>query len=262
VGYARCGRCGSRRLRSSIPAAYGPSSVADIGTWSWLTGLREVVERLRPNLRIFRDEDGRELFDVPEGARPDADTPAPVRFLPEYDNALLSHSDRTRIVPRGRKVPLPPGNGAAIGTFLVDGFLRGTWRIDRGDGLATMMVAPDTVLSLADQAALEEEGDALLRLAAPGLPKRVGGLRRSRRVARLEARRTARTRPAVRARPPRRRCDDAGQVALARARHDRQLPFERTPSCDRTTSGRTAPASVDGRLDLLDPTNSAVRSPR
>ena len=153
-------------------AAYGPATVADIGTWSWLTGLRDVVERLRPSLRIFRDEDGRELFDVPDGARPDPDLPAPVRFLPEYDNALLSHSDRTRIVPRGRKVPLPPGNGAAIGTFLVDGFLRGTWRINRGDAVATITIEPDTALSHADRTALEEEGDRLLRFAAADVPER------------------------------------------------------------------------------------------
>ena len=103
---------------------------------------------------------------MPDGSLPDPAVPAPPRFLPEYDNALLSHADRTRIVPKGRNVPLPPGNGAAIGTFLVDGFLRGTWRIERSEGRATLAITPDRELAPADQAALEVEGDALLRFVA------------------------------------------------------------------------------------------------
>jgi hypothetical protein len=148
-------------------AAFGPASVADITTWSWLTGLREVVERLRPDLRTFRDEAGRELFDVPDGPLPDPGIPASPRFLPEYDNALLSHADRTRIVPMGRKVPLPPGNGAAIGTFLVDGFLAGTWRIERSGGAAALVMAPDRELAPADRTALGAEAEALVAFVAP-----------------------------------------------------------------------------------------------
>jgi hypothetical protein len=146
--------------------AFGPATVADIATWSWLTGLREVVERLRPGLRTFRDDRGRELFDVVDGSLPDPEMPAPVRFLPEYDNALLSHADRTRIVPPGRRVPLPPGNGAATGTVLVDGYLRGTWTIVREKGSADLVVEPDSPLSDADRDAVEGEGAALLGFAA------------------------------------------------------------------------------------------------
>ena len=79
-------------------AAFGPASVADVTTWCRLTGMRAVVERLRPQLVTFRDERGRELFDLPRAPRPSEETPAPVRFLPEYDNVLLSHDDRSRFI--------------------------------------------------------------------------------------------------------------------------------------------------------------------
>lgn len=146
--------------------AYGPATVADIATWSWLTGVREIVERLRPRLRSYRDERGRELLDIPDGPMPDPETPAPVRYLPEYDNALLSHAERTRIVPRGRTVPLPPGNGAVIGTFLVDGVMGGTWRITREATKAILTVESDATLATPDRVALEDEGLDLARFSA------------------------------------------------------------------------------------------------
>jgi hypothetical protein len=152
--------------------AFGPATVADIGTWSWLTNLRPVVERLRPKLRTFHDEHGKELFDVPDGPLPDPGTPAPVRFLPEYDNVLLSHADRTRIVPRGRRIPLPPGNGAVMGTILVNGWLRGTWKIVRQRTTATLEIAPDVEIEAADRLELESEGDALLAFAAADADRR------------------------------------------------------------------------------------------
>lgn len=107
-------------------AAFGPATPADARTWSRLTGLTEVFERLRPRLVTFRDPQGRELFDVPGGTFADPATPAPVRLLPEYDNALLSHADRSRIVAGG--IAAPPQGSLGWGGVLVDGYLRGWWR--------------------------------------------------------------------------------------------------------------------------------------
>ena len=136
--------------------AFGPATVADIRTWSGVSGIAEVVERLRPRLVSY----GRYL-DVPGAPLPDPDTPAPPRFLPEYDNVLLSHADRARINPHGHPIPLAPGNGARMGTFLVDGFLAGTWRIDGG----RLRIEPFGRLARADRAALDEEGERLLAFA-------------------------------------------------------------------------------------------------
>jgi hypothetical protein len=147
-------------------AAFGPATVKDIQVWSGLTRLREVVERLRPRLRVFRSEDGEDLHDLPDAPRPDPETPAPVRFLPEYDNVLLSYADRTRFITDGRRPPLFPGNGAEYGTLLVDGFHRGTWRVIRRDGGATLVVEPFERLAEPDAAALTEEGADLLEFAA------------------------------------------------------------------------------------------------
>ena len=146
-------------------AAFGPAAVQDIRTWSGLTRLREVVERLRPRLRTFRDEHGRELFDLPEAPRPDPDTPALPRFLPEYDNALLAHADRSRIVTAYRRPPVWVGT-LGIGTALVDGFVRATWKITRQRDTATLIVTPFEHLPWPDAVALAEEGARLLTFAA------------------------------------------------------------------------------------------------
>ena len=147
-------------------AAFGPASVADVAAWSRLPGMRVVLERLRPGLRTFRDERGRELFDVPDWLLAEADVPAPVRFLPDYDNALLSHDDRTRIIPEAFRV-IAWDRGAA--SFLVDGFLAGFWRLQRArPGTRSVLeVEPLARLSRPERTAVEAEADALLGLLAP-----------------------------------------------------------------------------------------------
>lgn len=145
----------SRYLR-----AFGPASVQDVQTWSGLTRLAEVAERLP--LRRFSDENGRTLFDHEDSPRPDEDTPAPPRFLPEFDNVALSHADRTRIIS-------PGFNGSSTrGCFTVDGFVAGTWRIERKKQTATLLVAPYRSLPERDSALVEAEGRRLLEFAAPG----------------------------------------------------------------------------------------------
>lgn len=150
-------------------AAFGPATTGDVRTWSRLTGLREVVDRLRPQLRTFRDERGRELFDVPDGPLPDPDTPAPPRFLPEYDNVTLSHDDRSRIL-NGQGPGLPFPQGSAIGTLLVDGFYRANWKIATDDGVATLTIDRFTPLPGDPAGTLDEivaEGTGLLAFVAP-----------------------------------------------------------------------------------------------
>jgi hypothetical protein len=145
-------------------AAFGPATPADIRAWSGLTGAAAIVERLRPRLRTFRDERGRELLDVPDGPLPDPATPAPVRFLPVYDNAILAHDDRMRILSDGH-----PPDIAHSPTVLVDGFAVGTWEID--DGRLEIRLFAD--VEARDRAALEEEGERLLAFAAGSEPRGV-----------------------------------------------------------------------------------------
>ena len=144
-------------------AAFGPASVADASNWSRLTGLREVFERLRPRLRTFRDEGGRELFDIPDGVLADPDTTALPRFLPVFDNVFLGHADRTRITSHA----FPTRETFGIGAVLVDGFIRAAWRIKRSKGSAALVIHPLQRLSKEQRSELNDEGSQLLAFKAP-----------------------------------------------------------------------------------------------
>lgn len=149
--------------------AFGPASVVDLQTWSGLTRLTEVVERLRPSLRVYRDDAGRELFDRADARLPAADVEAPPRFLAPFDNTLLSHADRTRILPAAWRTRVLTPNAVMPGTFLVDGFVAGTWKIATTAKRATLEITPFTPLDARDREALEEEAARLLDFAAgPG----------------------------------------------------------------------------------------------
>lgn len=148
-------------------SAIGPASAADLRTWSGCTGIGPALESLRPQLRAFRDESGRELFDLPEAPRPRADAPAPVRFLPEYDNTLLSHADRSRVTPVEHQPRFASKNGRRLRAVLVDGFVRAGWDWECGHGQATLRVSPFEVLSADRLAELGQEAEALLRFLEP-----------------------------------------------------------------------------------------------
>ena len=111
-------------------AAFGPTSVMDVQAWSGLTRLKEVTDRLGDRVRRFRNEAGRELLDLPDAPRPDPDTPAPVRFLPDYDNVVLSHADRSRIVDDDVK-RVQRVDQVLPGTVLVDGRVAAMWSVDQ-----------------------------------------------------------------------------------------------------------------------------------
>jgi hypothetical protein len=139
-------------------AAFGPASRRDIAAWSMMhvPELARALERLEP-LRRFRDEHGRELLDVPRAPLPDAETPAPVRFLPKWDNVLLAFVDRTRVLPEQYRKTVIRMNGDVAQTFLIDGFVAGIWSVSNGR-VATESFAP---LSRSAQRELREEAGRL-----------------------------------------------------------------------------------------------------
>lgn len=159
----RAGSC--EELVRRYLRAFGPASVADMRTWSGLAGLRPAFERLRGELVVYTDERGRELFDIPNMPLPDAETPAPPRLLPDFDNALLGHDDRSRIVgdlPQRLRVEAQPRH------VLVDGFLAGTWRFEGRGAKRTVAVELARPLDRRDRKALDAEVERFTAFATEG----------------------------------------------------------------------------------------------
>jgi len=145
--------------------AFGPATVRDVAAWSGLTGLKPVMEQLRPALVTFRDEHGAELFDLPTAPRP-GDGPAPVRLVAEFDNLVLSHADRSRVISAENTKRLYTINGVIPGAVLIDGFVGGMWRLSRSRDATTLTI--EMFGPLRERAALEREAERVLAFCSPG----------------------------------------------------------------------------------------------
>ncbi|MFC6158402.1 winged helix DNA-binding domain-containing protein [Kribbella jiaozuonensis] len=145
--------------------AFGPATPADFQTWSGLQKAKPLFDELE--LETFTDEAGKTLYDVPDGPRPDEDTPAPVRFLPEFDNVLLSHAKRERIIADEHKPHVFTKNLRVKATYTVDGVVAGLWTTEKKRGVATLTLTPFGKTLKKTQAELEREGSALLRFLEP-----------------------------------------------------------------------------------------------
>ncbi|MFJ1706611.1 winged helix DNA-binding domain-containing protein [Kitasatospora sp. NPDC088346] len=142
-------------------AAHGPAASADLRAWCGLAGLPTAVRAVREELVAFRDERGRELLDLPDAPRPHPDTPAPVRFLPAFDNAILGYHDRSRIIDHAHLGLSVAGHRAV----LVDGRVAATWTVhDR-----RLRITPLRPLAAAEQEATHAEGRALAAFLDEGI---------------------------------------------------------------------------------------------
>lgn len=153
-------------------AAFGPATVQDVQAWSGLSGLREIVDGLGDRLVAYRDEDGVELVDVPDAPLPHPDTPAPVRYVADFDAILVSHDDTRRIMDDRDRRDVFAVPGVIPGTVLVDGFVQAIWKITRLKGVATLVVRPLFQIPTRDVHDLTEEGERLLAFAASDAARR------------------------------------------------------------------------------------------
>lgn len=145
--------------------AFGPATPADFQTWSGLSKAKPVFDSL--DLEVFTDDNGKPLYDVPDAPRPDPDTAVPVRFLPEFDNLLLAHAKRERIIADEHRPAVFTKNLRVKATYTVDGLVAGLWTMTTKRGVATLTLTPFGRLPKRDQAALEREGTALLGFLEP-----------------------------------------------------------------------------------------------
>jgi hypothetical protein len=144
-------------------AAFGPATRRDIEAWSGLSRLQETLDELSPTLCSYQDERGRVLLDLPGLPLPHPEAPAPARFLPEFDNLVLAHADRTRVLPEEYRSAVLRPPGRVLATFLVDGIVRGTWRIEQARKEAVLVIEPFEPLPGHARDALVAEGERLVR---------------------------------------------------------------------------------------------------
>jgi hypothetical protein len=155
-----------RELVVRYLAAFGPATVRDVQTWSGRMQLKQSIEEIKAELRVFRDENGNELLDLPDAPLPPGDTPAPPRFVPDYDNLVLSHADRRRVISEEHRKKVFLSAARVRATFLIDGFVRGAWKVEKKGKTATLQIEPFEPLSKGDLATLQDEGERLVRFLA------------------------------------------------------------------------------------------------
>jgi hypothetical protein len=145
--------------------AFGPASVMDFQFWSGLNKLKDVMQPYTRDLRIYRDPQGKELYDLPHLEIIDGDVPAPARLIPEYDNLIISHADRTRVIADEDRPRIFLSAARVRPTLLVDGFVRGAWRVEKTKKpvTAALIIEPFVRLSAVDKQALTDEGETLIR---------------------------------------------------------------------------------------------------
>ncbi len=148
-------------------AAFGPAAASDAQAWCGLGGLATVLDGLRSQLVVFRDERKRELFDLPEAPRPPVETPAPVRFVADFDNLILGHAHRTRIIAEEHRSRVVTKNLLVLPTFLVDGFVAGTWKVSQARKNVILNLTPFQPLPTRAMEDLAEEGERLAGFVEP-----------------------------------------------------------------------------------------------
>jgi Winged helix DNA-binding domain len=166
LGKSPSGSEDPRDLLLQYLAAFGPATVRDVQTWSGRMQLKQPIEEMRAELRTFRDEQGKELFDLPDAPLPSGDIPAPPRFVPDYDNLVLSHADRRRVISDEHRKKVFLSAARVRATFLIDGFVSGAWKVEKNRKDATLQLEPFEPLSTEDRDALSDEGERLVRFLA------------------------------------------------------------------------------------------------
>ena len=151
-------------------AAFGPATAADVQTWSGLRGVKSILARLRPELVTVLGENGHEMFDLPDAPRPAGDVPAPPRFLPEFDNLVLAHADRTRVIADAYRGLVVTKNLRVRATVLHDGFACGTWDVERKKSAVTLRVTPFQRMPAHAVHEVTAEGERLLSFLEPDAP--------------------------------------------------------------------------------------------